>query len=415
MRCASSVAIVVAALTAMSFASHTCAQDAPAAAAQPRGLKQVLSDMAAELSKSIVEHKFTKVGALEFTADGQAGETLGGEYGLLGKLCAEQLERALKEASGDRFGLANRRRLEEALKAEGFSVEDVASTERWRVLAERAGDVPAIVIGALGKRAGRVIEVECKLVDTASGEVAASLRGTASLSDNQWAMLGRSVLLKPEDYPSVDRAHARPIDEALIEKLDERSAGSHPLANPDLPIRVKIMIDGKERECVFQGNDCFVPVRDGEVYEIWLENKASGREPVLMRLLVDGLNTIIERERDRGVTTYVVAKRVDLDEARFWVLDPQVSKRYAVRGFVTENRPAASVREFKVTAPGDPALAREKFADPLNMVTAAFYAPKPLPRGLPTGFDPDESRWQPGKLMAVVHLRFIDADSMETD
>ena len=65
------------------------------------------------------------------------------------------------------------------------------------------------------------------------------------------------------------------------------------------------MIGGQERPGVFRGNDMFVPVRKGEVLEIWIENHSG--KLTLMRLLVDGLNTLPELEKAKGVATYLVA------------------------------------------------------------------------------------------------------------
>src|SRR5690606_13160212 len=129
----------------------------------------------------------------------------------------------------------------------------------------------------------------------------ASVGGTAALSESEWAMLGRSVTVKPEDFrpetPPVNGPF-RPISATLISKFDERAQGAHPLLDPNCPYRVKIMIGGKERKGVFKGNDMLVPVRRGEVYSIWVENQTGGM--ALMRLLVDGLNTLPQREVATG-------------------------------------------------------------------------------------------------------------------
>jgi len=80
------------------------------------------------------------------------------------------------------------------------------------------------------------------------------------------------------------------------------------------------MIGGQERQGVFRGNDLFIPVRKGEVYELWIENHA--KTLTIMRLLVDGLNTLPEKESTKGVVTYIVGKRVNLDDAPLLDLGP---------------------------------------------------------------------------------------------
>ena len=49
------------------------------------------------------------------------------------------------------------------------------------------------------------------------------------------------------------------------------------MQDPNFPYRIKMMIGGQERKGVFRGNDYFVPVRKGEVYEIWVEITAVRR------------------------------------------------------------------------------------------------------------------------------------------
>ena len=42
-----------------------------------------------------------------------------------------------------------------------------------------------------------------------------------------------------------------------------------------------------------------------------------------VQTLIDGLSSLPEKETDvKGIETYIVGKRVNLDEARFWTLDP---------------------------------------------------------------------------------------------
>ena len=77
---------------------------------------------------------------------------------------------------------------------------------------------------------------------------------------------------------------------------------------------------GQERPFVFRGNECLLPGRAGEAYRIDVEDRSD--QVVCMRLLVDGLNTLSEPEKAKGIETLVWGKRVNLDEARYYVLDP---------------------------------------------------------------------------------------------
>jgi caspase domain-containing protein len=388
----------------------------------PQRLKQMLDDMAEQLSESILEQKFAKVGVLEFTNDTKLGELLGADFGLLGKYCADELEKDLVDYGNGKYSLVDKNRLRAALEAQGFALKDLGSTERLQQLSHDAGFVPVIALGTLRNRAGRIVNVQCKLIQTNSDDLAGLVGGTAALNESEWAMLGRSVALRPEDRrpaaPTIDAA-PKPADDALIGRLDEKAAGAHPLADPTFPYRVKLVIKGQERKGVFRGNDYFVPVRKGEVYEIWLENNSGNT--VLLRLLVDGLNTLPEPEGTKGVTTMIVGKRVNLDEARAWELDPNYARVTAVRGFVTEVSVQGKLKEFTVVDAEQSLAARQKFTSQLGIITAAFYAPKSGSRGA-LGTAAGEERNEkierghhlvPGNLISVVHIRYVDADSPE--
>jgi hypothetical protein len=199
--------------------------------------------------------------------------------------------------------------------------------------------------------------------------------------------------------------------------MEQRSEGPHPLADPSFPFPIKVMIGGQERKGVFRGNDYFIPVRMGEVYELWIENRS--RQMALMRLLVDGLNTLPEKDTSKGIQTMVIGKRVNLDEARHWELDPAASTVFAVRGFVTDVAAQGKLREFLVVDADDSLAARQKFTDQIGLITAAFYVPKSTARKLGTGLGKERGEefltaheLEPGKLMSVVHIRYVDAAAL---
>jgi hypothetical protein len=235
-------------------------------------------------------------------------------------------------------------------------------------------------------------------------------------------MLGRSAQITSDDRrppPPMPGVQAPPVEDQVIGRLDQRAEAPHPLANPKFPLRVRVMVKtpGKrlpqERYGVFRGNDMFVPLAKDEVYEIWVENRTG--QLVLMRLLVDGLNTLPELVTTKGVAVYETAARVDLDEARHWNLDPQQARLFAIRGFVTQTGAAGRLREFKVVDAQESVAARQKFTDQLGIITAAFYAPKSGSRTVGTGFGEERTeeigeaeKIEAGNLLAVVHIRYVE-------
>jgi hypothetical protein len=386
----------------------------------PQTLRQLLSDVAEQLSCDLQERRIGRVGVLEFTNDTKMGELLGADFGLLGRYCSEELERKLVDQSASKYHVVDRRHLQKALKDQSFKVDDLASSAALTRLSNSVNGMPAVALGTLRNRAGRVVNIQCKLLQTEGDDVIASAGGAALLNESEWAMLGRSTVVKPEDRridpPRGDEP--RPVAAPVVERIDEHSRGPHPLQDPNFPYRVKIMIDGKERPGVFHGNDMFVPVKKAEVLEIWLENHSG--KLTLMRLLVDGLNTLPERETTKGVTTYLVGKRVNLDEARAWLLDPKDGEVNAVRGFVTETGPQGKLNEFVVVDADDSLAARQQFTDQIGLITAAFYAPGSGSRGL-VGIGQGQERQeiieegphtQVGNLIAVVNIRYVEAEAL---
>ncbi len=85
------------------------------------------------------ERQLAKMGVLEFTNDTRIGELLGADFGLLGKYCAEELERRLMDLGTGKFELMDRRRLQRALKDQAFAIADLGSPEETRPTGQAGG------------------------------------------------------------------------------------------------------------------------------------------------------------------------------------------------------------------------------------------------------------------------------------
>ncbi len=382
-------------------------------------LRQALSDLAEILASAGADQQRPQLGVLEFKNDTEAGEMLHANFGLLGRYCAEFLEGELARAGGDRLRVVDRQTLQRALADEGFSLADLGSPAALQRLSKRLGGQVHLVDGTLRHRAGREMIWQCKLRNGDTGDVLERVGGRVLLNVNEWAMIGRSVAVTPADRvvehtPGGDPV--KPPEDQVVDRLDQRAEGPHPLQDESFPLRVKIRVDGKERAGEFRGNEYFVPLRKGEVYEIAVENRSG--HLVLMRLLVDGLNTLPEKEdAAKGVATYVIGKRVNLDEARHWLLRPEDGQKFTVRGFLTDVGPQGKLREFKVVDAAESLAARRKFTDQIGLITAAFYAPGGVDRGLGTapGTLRDErvlegEKVTVGNVLAVIHIRYGEAE-----
>lgn len=179
-------------------------------------------------------------------------------------------------------------------------------------------------------------------------------------------------------------------------------------------------------------------VRKGEVFEIWVENKTG--QKVMMRLLVDGRNTLPEAEKPaegepkpdgaapspatKGLLTEVVCPHVNLEEARHWVLDP-ISARtnvWAVRGFVSKTGEEGKLGRFTVADSDDTLGQRTRFDKEPGIITAAFYSPKATSRGslvVVAGEEKDEFLKEAkrgetcGNLLEAIQIRYVNADTLE--
>lgn len=392
---------------------------------KPKTLRQVLSDVADQVAETMRDQGLKRVAVLEFTNDTAVGELLGADFGLLGRYCAEEVAKQLVTLGEGDFAVVDRRRLQRALQEAQFSLADLGSPSALEKLSASVGGMPVLALGTLRNRSGRVINIQMNLMQTETGDLAASAGGIAWLNESEWAMLGRSAQYQkapPLPGGSLDELDPEEQEQQeiteTVEQLDEAADGPHPLLDPNFPYRLRIMVKGQERKPVFRNNEMLVPLRKGETFAIEVTNK-SGRL-VCMRLLVDGLNTLPEKDT-KGVVTEMIAPRVNLDEARHWVLDPQKGERFSIRGFVNETGEGGSLREFLVVDADDSLAARQEFTDQLGMITATFHLPAGASRGR-IGIGGGERREediterkgiQVGELLAVVHIRYVDADALQ--
>jgi hypothetical protein len=237
------------------------------------------------------------------------------------------------------------------------------------------------------------------------------------------------------------------------------------LASPNNPFGVQIWVKGRERKGDFRGNDYYVPLRKNEEFEIWVENRSG--QLVCMRLLVDGLNTLPEKDRGdspskppssdatpepaspaqenpgapaanappkqigiKGLITEIIGKPIaDLETARHWVIDPKDRRQVlsdgrnvvAIRGFTTRTGVDGEIARFKVVDASQSLAARKNFTSQLGLITVAFYNRAGGSRSA-GGIGVDAGRREGqnlkeregvevGQMLEVVHIRYYDPDA----
>jgi hypothetical protein len=207
--------------------------------------------------------------------------------------------------------------------------------------------------------------------------------------------------------------------------LDQLARADHPLKSVDFSFPVHVLVKGKEREGRFIGNDYVICLRKGEEYEIEVLNRSA--EVVCMRLLVDGLNTLLQKSEEKLTETDPQAAGfkgravVSLDNARAWILQPKEKLR--VSGFETRAGEQGEMAAFTVVRAEHSLAARQNFTDQIGLITAAFYAKDTSQaKGAVgtaagrriAGTIQEIPGIHPGKLLAVVHIRYVDAEDLET-
>jgi hypothetical protein len=94
---------------------------------------------------------------------------------------------------------------------------------------------------------------------------------------------------------------------------------------------------------------------------------------------------------------------------------------WRVQGFETATGEEGIMRQFTVVDADKSLAARQKFTDQLGLVTAAFYQEN-TSRG-PVGTDAGseikvkikQRKAEVGNLLAVVHIRYVDASTLQDD
>ncbi|MBI1313840.1 hypothetical protein GC176_21315 [bacterium] len=397
----------------------------------PQPLRKLLSNMAEHVANLLDEHRLARVGVLEFSDDSRLQEVLGGNFGLLGKFCGDELERQLTELSLDSdFRIVDRNQIREAmLKQGGLELADLSSKVRLVSLSKGVGDMPVMALGSIRGRDGAVLRLQCELKDTNTGDLIGITGGSAALSEDDWAMQGQSVVVRPEDRRPeflTSGEQPRPESEQVIERLDQRVQGGHALRDPVFreKFNVQLKVNGEVREGSFRGNDYFVPVRKGDVYSVRISNNSG--QLAIMRMLVDGLDTTL-KVAEKGLATDLWGQPVThLDQAGIRYLDPKGEELrggppvWEVMGFTTKTGTKGKIRQFEIVDAAESLAGRQGFTDQIGLITVAFYAPAGGTRGsLGTAAGQERDREiltregpKPGNLLGVVHIRYVDADAL---
>jgi len=402
-------------------------------------LASVLEKFAEQIVQQAAKHQVARIAVAEFrpllldsSPKSSLSTLLDGGPGILGRWCAEQLENALRQALQKEPSLAG---LQVVPYADFHAVltrsqlsPSVLQGGGTRGLSGQIRTLEAVVLGNFLIRTGRRLSLECRLQHLSTGRPLAQFQLAAVLTDEELAMLGVSL-----DSPV---AWQQPLAPGPGPISQPGSIGQHtqqhPYPDAQVPFRVMIYVDGQPKPSQLIGQKEYVFLPRGKIYKIIVENYLP--EPVYLRLLVDGLNTLPEPVpraspgSAQGGSVYLPARRVHLEKARAWRLEGREPngppKRYSIDGFyrrLESTSPGKALYEwetFKVVDPPQSWAAQQAYTEQIGMITAAFYAVSSGTRG--GGIQPGGTAGGPthkgelqeyqevpvGPLLKVIHLYY---------
>ncbi|MDR1962867.1 MAG: caspase family protein [Planctomycetaceae bacterium] len=393
---------------------------------QNQTLDQFFDNTALKIAAEIQKNKITITGALPFLTVSEGNKTTTGtaELGNLPKQCSEKLQTHLI-----RHGISpiHYDVIKNALREQNLTVDDVYSgkinTIAGTIKFIDPNAVKSFIIGKITrhKQIG-CVSLTCELMGLPNVVVLGTYNGTVQLSNGEIANTGQSMQ-PPRQNNGEKRENkftANALPSAETEYRPEVVPASilPPLpANNSLPVslvpipsvdatifKVSILVKRGNRfvavEPIYKDGKTFVPLERGDIYRIRITNPAN--ESVLVRVLVDGLNTLPEEirepkpvkfaaiatadkmqyiellrqsgaiiERNDEGTFYRVASPASLDDARPWVFAPY--KTSEITGFFHQTGKSGSYKEFRVTDAPFSVAGQTNFTDQLGLISIGFF------------------------------------------
>jgi len=418
-------------------------------------LSRLIDDVAEQIDLQMRMEKYTRIGIPEFTT-GQ-DRTFDSRYGALPRSIADSLRSSLatkarKNRSG--YTVLSDNSLREALQSKGITPNDLG-TDKTKEMKIGGADIPILVDGQLVMFGTGGLSLRTHLLDTKGKSEVGQAGGTALLNANELAMSGISAKFNTgssapppsqtlRQEPGIGLVSSSQLSE--VQQMQNAATLPHPLQNTatssggtfDVWIETRRVGSSgayTKRPFTLHGNDCYLPIAKGEEYRIGF--KATDSEEVFVRILVDGLNTLSQRQMavSKGVTIeavppdsegeYVLAPRVPLAEARAWVIAKGSKQSYVVEGFIDANGKSDTMRRFQIVDADESVAARKNYTEQIGLITVAFYkavSPSQTTRGrVGTGMGSAErvnleyykGDNVPGEMIAVYNIRYMTPEMLK--
>ncbi|MCA9153790.1 MAG: caspase family protein [Planctomycetales bacterium] len=418
---------------------------------KPMDLDDLLRDMATQIARDLqsqsfeTSHKLLPV-SFAVQADPWSSNSLNLSSGAFGKYCGDRMQELLSakltnsnpQARGPSFDVLSTKKKEvvELLDQSAFTPQLLRTPE---LKLQRQLEESQIVFGCGIIRAMPTppafpsadtrtkVSLSYEIISAGSNRPLAKAGGQAAINNGELAMAGHSMEIKN---------HADNVRPVAALRVD---VPRHPLQDPQARFLVGVRGKGEKnpRPGKFFNGKLYVPVHGpkgqesgGEEIEVLITHRddtTAGTRVRLLRLLVDGLNTLPEPKRDeRGEVVQennapkMIAAPVatNINHSRPWVLEEPGT--YVVRGYVRQTGPKGEVDRFRVVSASSSLASQRKFTDQIGIVTAAFYEPNvrdkgadSLRLGIAPGTTIDESLpvWQPiqvSREICFLSLHYLD-------
>jgi hypothetical protein len=428
----------------------------------------LIADMAEQIDLLMRIEKYPSLAIPEFTS-GESGK-FDPQYGTLPRWVGNELRKALvlaKEANRSDYIVICENATRELMQSHSLTPGDLG-TEKSKDITIEGEKIPVLIDGRLTLRENGSIALNLTLLDINKKSEVGHLDGVAMLSAAELGMteingifasstsvlplkseetepeeIQKSEEVKPEEsYVSVPgvglvfQEQQREVAEVLNnrEKLP-------PINDPQNPFKVQFGVRPinkpnagyVKRDIETKGGEYVLPLSKGEEFQIMI--KCETEREVFVRALVDGLNTLAQREKitvkgdalevsgPAGEGDYVVMPRVSLENAKSWVMNypKPTNSFYVIQGFYEANGKNSTLRRFQVVDADESAAARKNYTDQLGLITIGFF--EPVPRGREVGVRPGakekveiekySGNKVPGPMMAVYNIRYLTPEALE--
>ena len=405
-------------------------------------LARLIDDIADQIDLWVRLEKVSQIGVPVFTSG--SNKTFDPQYGTLPSWASAQLRDALAKksrANNSGYKVISENALRELLASKSITSEDLG-TEKTKNINVGGSEIPLLVDGQMTLVGKTGVSLYTKLLDTQDKSDMAQTGGVAVLSVTEIGMTDTSGKFAiSSNTNTLPQRHAYVPEEGIgltnapqIQNLNQfhnEQNKPHPMADTSLPFKVWFEVRPinsnrpnapyKERKVQIEGNHCYLPLEKGEEYIIKIENKTN--DLIFSRILVDGLNTLSQKEtlQTRGAyiveansESEVIAPRASLSDAKAWVLNQRGP--FGIAGFY--NAKEQTVGRFQIVDADQSVAVHRNYTEQLGIITIGFFRGEPVTstRGATgTGMgDAEQVNLKyyegdkvPGEMMAVYNIRYM--------